>query len=580
MTVEAVKPMVQEMCHVLKAGGPDDEGFYTDASQHLVLGHRRLSIIDLSQSGHQPMPYAGERYWITYNGELYNYPELKLALTEQGCRFTSSSDTEVILAAFATWGTAAFKRFNGMYAFALWDSVTADLYLVRDPSGIKPLYYAISKEGLAFASEVKAFAPVPWLQEQHPHWPVYLMAYGHLPEPITTLKAVKPLVKGSWLQYNAVTAIIKTDYFNRFSYLEKINDRNEAIQLVRKSLQQSVKRHLLSDAPIGVFLSGGLDSSILALLANKEKTQLNTISLYFEQDQFSEKEHQDTVQRLLHCNHHQHLLKEAEFHEFFPTIIRSMDLPGCDGINTWFISRYARESGVKAVLSGVGGDELFGGYPSFERIKPALLLERLPKALLRAGNISALKRFRRLAYLSIGGAAGRYLFLRGQFTPSEIAANLDIAEKEVWQILSQQPQFPNIDHLTAPNQASWIETNMYMQNQLLRDSDTMSMANGVEIRVPFLDADFIRLILQIDSATKYGGALDKQLLIDSFKEILPVSVYNRPKMGFAFPFKEWLGRDEFARDIMAKDTGGNYKKFIAGKMHWSQYLTAMLIANY
>ena len=569
--------MVQQMCQVLRAGGPDDEGFYTDASHHLVLGHRRLSIIDLSTAGHQPMAYSEQRYWITYNGELYNYPELKVTLIAAGCRFTSSSDTEVILAAFATWGTAAFKRFNGMYAFALWDAVTADIYLVRDPSGIKPLYYAITKEGLAFASEVKAFAPVPWLQQQHPHWPVYLMAYGHLPEPITTLKEVKPLKKGSWLQYNAFTAVVKRDHFNRYSYLEKINDRNEAIQLVRESLQKSVKRHLLSDAPIGVFLSGGLDSSILALLANKEKTQLNTISLYFEQGQFSEKEYQDTVHGLLNCNHHQHLLKEDEFHQYFPTIIGSMDLPGCDGINTWFISRYARESGVKAVLSGVGGDELFGGYPSFERIKAALLLEHLPKALLRAGNISALKRFRRLAYLSIGGAAGRYLFLRGQFTPSEIAGNLDIAENEVWQILSQQPQFPNIDHLTAPNQASWMEANMYMQNQLLRDSDTMSMANGVEIRVPFLDADFIRLILQIDSTTKYGGALDKQLLIDSFKDMLPASIYNRPKMGFTFPFKEWLSRDEFARDIMAADSGGNYKKFIAGKMHWSQYLTAMLI---
>lgn len=572
--------MVQEMCQVMKAGGPDDEGFYTDTTSHLVLGHRRLSIIDLSDGGHQPMPYAAQRYWISYNGELYNYPELKSSLISEGCRFTSSSDTEVILAAFATWGTAAFKRFNGMYAFALWDSVTADLYLVRDPSGIKPLYYAITNEGLAFASEVKAFAPVPWLQEQHPHWPVYLMAYGHLPEPITTLKAVKPLVKGSWLKYNAVTASVKTDYFNRFSYLEKINDRNEAIQRIRESLQQSVKQHLLSDAPIGVFLSGGLDSSILAMLANKEKTQLNTISLYFEQDQFSEKEYQDTVHQLLQCNHYQHLLKETEFHEFFPEIIRSMDMPSCDGINSWFISRYARESGLKAVLSGIGGDELFGGYPSFKRITAALLLERLPNKILRAGNIRALKRFRRLAYLSIGGAAGRYLFLRGQFTPDEIAFNLGADEKQVWQILSEQPQFANIDHLTPPNQAGWMETNMYMQNQLLRDSDIMSMANGLEIRMPFLDADFIRLILQIDSANKYDGALGKQLLIDSFKEILPPSIYNRPKMGFSFPFKDWLGRNEFAREIMAKDPGGNYTKFMSGQMHWSQYLTAMLIANH
>ena len=580
LTIDSIEPLVKEMCQILKDGGPDDEGIYSDTNHHLVLGHRRLSIIDLSNSGHQPMSYDGERYWISYNGELYNYPELKLELQQQGCRFSNTSDTEVILAAFATWGTAAFKRFNGMYAFALWDAMEGNIYLVRDPSGIKPMYYAITKEGLSFASEIRAFAPIPWLQEQHPHWPVYLMAYGHLPEPITTLKEVKPLVKGSWLKYNVTSGVAKLETFNRFSYMEKIGDRREAIELVKLNLQKAVKSHLISDAPIGVFLSGGLDSSVLALLANKEQEQLNTISIFFEQDQFSEKKYQDILQQQLSCNHQQHLVKEEAFHQFFPTIVNAMDLPCCDGINLWFISKFARESGLKAVLSGIGGDELFGGYPSFDRIKAALLMQRLPKAFLKAGNISVLKRFRRLAYLSIGGPAGMYLFLRGQFTPNEIAANLGLDETAVWQILSEQPLLPNIDHLTPQNQASWIEANMYMQNQLLRDSDVMSMAHGLEIRVPFLDTEFIKLVLQIESPTKYDGVYVKQLLVDSFKDILPESIYKRPKMGFSFPFKEWLGRNEFARDIMGKDINGNYKKFMANEMHWSQYLTSMLIANY
>jgi asparagine synthase (glutamine-hydrolysing) len=579
LPASSIETLVKEMCNLLKSGGPDDEGTWCDTGNHLVLGNRRLSIIDLTQAAHQPMSYANQRYWITYNGELYNYPELKEELKKAGCRFNSSGDTEVILAAFATWGTAAFKRFNGMFAFALWDALTTSLYLVRDASGIKPLYYAITKRGLVFASEVHAFAPVSWLREKNPDWPVFMMAYGHLPEPVTTLQAVQPLEKGNWLRYQAATGDTHQESFNRYTFLERISDRVEAISLVREYLQKAVKRHLLSDAPIGVFLSGGLDSSIIALLAQNDHEQLNTISLYFEQEQFSEKKYQDILKKQLTCNHHQHLLKEDEFHEFFPSIIKTMDLPSCDGINTWFISKYARENGLKAVLSGVGGDELYGGYPSFSRINAALLFGRLPNMLLSIGRSSALKGLRRLVYLSIEGAVGKYLFLRGHFTPNEIAAHLGADEKEIWRILSEQPSLPKIDHMTPQNQASWIETNMYMQNQLLRDSDVMSMAHGLEIRTPFLDADFIRRSLEINSFIKYGSGGNKQLLIDSFKDILPEPIWNRPKMGFSFPFKDWLARDEFARDIMAKGTNGNYKKFITGKMHWSQYLTALLVEN-
>ncbi|MEJ7589495.1 MAG: asparagine synthase (glutamine-hydrolyzing) [Ferruginibacter sp.] len=580
LPTSSIEVLVRQMCNLLKAGGPDDEGVWSDDENHVVLGNRRLSIIDLSTAGHQPMAYADERYWITYNGELYNYPELREELTIAGCRFRSSSDTEVILAAFSIWGTAAFKRFNGMFAFALWDSFNTSLYLVRDPSGIKPLYFAIKEQGLVFASEQRAFDPIPWLQKKNPNWPVYLMAYGHLPEPITTLQDVEPLEKGTWLKYNCITGDTHKESFNRYCYLEKISDRNEAKRLVKDSLQNAVKRHLLSDAPIGVFLSGGLDSSIIALLAQRDQAQLNTVSLYFEQNQFSEKKYQDELQQHLICNHHQHLLKEKEFHEYFPAIVNTMDLPSCDGINTWFISKYAKESGLKAVLSGIGGDELYGGYPSFTRIQAALLFGRLPNLMLRVGRFSGIKGFRRVVYLSIDGPVGRYLFLRGHFTPNEIAAHLGADQKEIWDILSEQPRLANIDHMTPENQASWMETNMYMQNQLLRDADVMSMAHGLEIRLPFLDADFIRLTLKINTAAKYGGSFSKQLLIDSFKDILPRSIWDRPKMGFSFPFKEWLSRDEFSRDIMGRDINGNYKKFMAGNMHWSQYLTAMLIENH
>lgn len=580
-STETLAVKVKEMCRLLKHGGPDDEGFYTSSEHHLALGHRRLALIDLSPGGHQPMAYAEGRHWITYNGELYNYIELKKILEKAGFVFKSASDTEVILAAFAAWGTNAFQRFNGMFAFALWDQLTATVYLVRDASGIKPLYYAVTKEGLAFASEIRGFAPLEYLQQQNPNWPVYLLAYGHLPEPVTTLKEVKPLQKGCFLRYHVGNKQWDIESFNHYSYIEEINNAAEAKELIRDQLQKAVKRHLLSDAPIGVFLSGGLDSGVVATLAAKCHTAtLKTISIIFEEEKYSEKKYQDLLIKQLGCTNTQQTLSEDEFNRHFPNIIGAMDLPGCDGINTWFISKYAKESGIKAVLSGVGGDELFGGYPSFKRIKAVNFVEKIPPALLKAGRYSGSRKLRRMAYLSLDGAKGIYLFLRGQFVPFEIAQQLNISQEEVWNVLDEQPQLNNINQLTPGNRAGWIEMNLYMQNQLLRDADVMSMAHGIEIRVPFLDRDFVKLALRINTAVKYSDVLPKHLLIDSFKNELPQPIWNRPKMGFSFPFSEWLSRSEFVKDTMStygQAGNENYNDFVKGNMHWSQLMSLLLL---
>lgn len=584
LPIATLEERVKEMCKILAPGGPDDEGIYTSEKHHVVLGNRRLALLDLSSAGHQPMQYADGRFHMTYNGELYNFPELKVELIQQGYTFKSNSDTEVILASFAAWGTKSFEKFNGMFAFALLDDENNFLYLVRDPAGIKPLYYSVQDQQLTFASEVRAFKNIPELQEQHPHWQVYMMAYGHLPEPITTLRAVTPLSKGNYLKYNLHDGNFSITSYYQYSYSETISDREEAKHLVKDCLAKAVKRHLLSDAAIGVFLSGGLDSSLTALLANNNvKEHLNTLSLYFSESEFSEKKYQDIVLQKLHCNHHQHLLNEQEFHEAFPSIINDMDLPSTDGINTWFISKYAKQTGLKAVLSGVGGDELYGGYPSFKRMNSVNNLAKLPKRLLRGSASAGTKKLRRLCYLSLEGAKGKYLFLRGHFIPKQIAKQLNIDEKEVWNILEEQPALDDISNLSIKNQASWIEMNMYMQNQLLRDSDVMSMAHGVEIRVPFLDKEFINLALQIKSSTKYYGSFGKQLLIDSFKDILPEQIYNRPKMGFAFPFKDWLKNDELVKNTMlagSKTTSSNYNKFLQGNMHWSQLMSILLLQKY
>lgn len=580
LPVNELQQLVKEMCNLLKQGGPDDEGIYINDTQQLAIGHRRLSIIDVSNGGHQPMQYAAGRYVISYNGELYNYRELKKELQDAGVNFTTASDTEVVLAAYAAWGTAALERFNGMFAFAIYDTVANSILIARDPSGIKPLYYAVTKEGFAFASEVRAFKPIPYLQDKNSNWPVYFMAYGHLPETVTTLQQVKPLEKGSFLIYTISNGSVTGKCFCRFSYFEKIDNRQQAIELVKTQLEQAVQRHLISDAPIGVFLSGGLDSSIITLLADKHQRQLNAVSIYLENNQFSEKKYQDQLKQQLSCSHHQFLLKESDFHTHLPTIISAMDLPCCDGINSWFISKYAKESGLKAVLSGIGGDELYGGYPSFSRINKALLLQKLPNTILKSSRFLNSRLLNRLAYLTIAGPVGRYLFLRGQFIPLEIAQHLNADEKEVWTILTEQPVLPNIDYLTPPNQASWLETNLYMQNQLLRDADVMSMAHGLEIRIPFLDVDFVKHTLQINSDIKYSGRLRKQLLIDAFKENLPEAIWNRPKMGFAFPFKEWLSNARYRNTQNGKDFSEQHSQLKNNQLHWSQFFTLMMLEEY
>jgi asparagine synthase (glutamine-hydrolysing) len=580
LTAPELLQLVKAMCQSLQHGGPDDEGFFQNTEQHFVLGNRRLSIIDLSGAGHQPMFYASEEYAITYNGELYNYPLLKKELIALGYTFTTNTDTEVVLASYAAWGEAAFSRYQGMFAFALWHKAQNHLLLVRDAAGIKPLYYAHTTQGLAFASEVRALKHIPYLNQANANWPVYLMAYGHIPEPITTLQQVQPLAKGHVLRYNPATNASTISCYKKYTFTEEVHNRNAAVAVVKEKLNHAVQRHLVSNAPLGIFLSGGLDSSIIAQLAAQRLPSVNTLSLHFSEKNYSEKKFQDILARKLTAQHHQHLLTGDEFHAYLTDIMADMDMPCGDGINTWFISKYARAAGLKAVLSGIGSDELFGGYPSFHRIHKVLALQRIPNLLLKAGRFSGSKRLRRMAYLSIPGNTGRYLFLRGYFIPADIARCLGATESDVWEILESNASTEDTSHLSHQNIAAWMETNMYMQNQLLRDADVMSMAHGVEIRVPFLDDELMQYVMQIATSVKFTGGQPKQLLIDAFADTLPREIWDRPKMGFAFPFREWLTHDRYADAGTGKILKKYHSRLKEGSLHWSQYFTLLLLNNF
>ena len=258
--------MVTRMCDLQKHGGPDDAGIYSCPESNLVLGNRRLALIDLSPSGHQPMFYQ-DRYVISFNGEIYNFHSLKNELIRAGRHFHTQSDTEVILAAFAQWNTQSFAKLAGMFAFALYDTFEKNLYLVRDPSGIKPLYYSATSSSIEFASEIRAFTAVE-NKKENKHWPVFQLAYGHIPEPITTLQDVKPLHKGFFYKFNLSTGVNSLQSFTHYSYSNTIHDPVASQDAIKASIQRAVGRHLLSDAPIGVFLSGGIDSGIITTLAS------------------------------------------------------------------------------------------------------------------------------------------------------------------------------------------------------------------------------------------------------------------------------------------------------------------------
>jgi asparagine synthase (glutamine-hydrolysing) len=579
-STEKNQQTVENMCNLLIHGGPDDGGIFTSENGALVLGNRRLALVDLSQAGHQPMHYQN-RFTITYNGELYNYLELKNQLLQLGHQFSNHTDTEVILAAFAEWNVLAFEKFNGMYAFALYDQTNEMLYVVRDAVGIKPLYYSVKDEQLVFASELNALKNVDFNWTKNENWPVFLMAYGHIPEPYTTFNEVSTLHKGSFIKYDLNTRKHSIQSYSFFSFSQDFNVGDNLKNTIRNQIENAVKSQLVADAPVGVFLSGGIDSSILALIADQHKKEgVQSLSIYFNENEYSEKKYQDIVMTKLKGDKHQFLITKDDFEKQLPNVFNSMDLPSCDGINTWFISKYAKELGLKAVLSGIGADELFGGYPSFQRMNLARKLSLMPNSMLQLFKKNTKKPFNRIAYLSMDGIKGIYLFMRGHYNVHEIATYLEADEREIWNIINDYPMLGDVKQLPSQNQASWMEFNLYMQNQLLKDADVMSMAHGVEIRVPFLDKNLIKSVLNINAKNKYSEDLPKQLLIDSCKDILPEQVWNRKKMGFGFPFSNWMKNNEYLEGLMQdsnKNTKQYYHEFKNGNLHWSQMMSLMIM---
>jgi asparagine synthase (glutamine-hydrolysing) len=565
------------MREAMHRGGPDDAGIFVHPELPLAFGHRRLALLDLSPAGHQPMPSHDGRLQIIFNGEIYNFPEIRKELQHLGHAFKTQSDTEVILAGYLQWGKDCFERLNGMFALAIWDEQEKEIVLARDHAGIKPLYYYLEGDILFFASEIRAFKAL------FPHWetdelwkPLFLL-FGHLPEPYTTLKNVKTLSKGQWLSVRVPSMEVRTGVFAKEDYTPKIFDLETALEAARDILPAAVKRHLLSDAPIGLFLSGGIDSSLLTLLAAPVlREKLVTLSIQFEEAEYSEEIYQKMVIDITRAKHSAFKVNQSHFESHLEDILAAMDQPSIDAINTYFISMYARQCGLKAVLSGLGADELFGGYPSFKRFNQWQYLNYIPKGVSRMFGKSSNVKLAKLSYEQYHPMLSLYLMNRGLYTAETASSYTGIPLKKIEDALQEINIPVNIDY-SSPNSNAAMELNLYMKNQLLKDADYMAMWHAVEIRVPFLDKELISAVSSITPLVKFGSDIPKSLLIEAFSTLLPAEIWSRKKQGFTFPFAYWL-RSSGQLQPTDKLQEKIFKDFNAGKLHWSRYW-AMKVAG-
>jgi asparagine synthase (glutamine-hydrolysing) len=556
--------LVKTRDHMIKRG-PDGEGAWISGNQRMGLGHRRLSIIDLSDAAAQPMASADGRLVVTFNGEIYNYRDLRRWLEAKGRVFRSQSDTEVLIHLYAEKGEAMVDDLRGMFAFALWDEERGQLFLARDPYGIKPLYYADDGWTFRFASQVKALVAGGALScDLDPAGLVGFYLFGSVPEPFTTWREIRSLPAGSMLtvdctgagapaRYHAIAAVYRAQE-NEASR----SPHDFAVEAVREALKDSVRSHLVADVPVGAFLSAGVDSgALVGLMRDTGAQDIQTVTIGF--DEFRG-QHQDEVPMaqevaaLYGARHTTRIVTRAEFEADLPNIVEAMDQPSIDGINTWFVSKAARELGLKVAISGLGGDELFGGYPSFRNIPRWVRTFRLPShiPLLGRGMRIAARHAatavgahpKAAGMVELGGSyAGAYLLRRGLFMPWELQ---DVLDKDiVREGLRRLLPVRLIDRELSPRPRSafacvaTLESSLYMRNQLLRDTDWASMAHSLEVRVPLVDSVLLDALAR---HTSYMSAEGKHVLARAPVRELPPSVTGRKKSGFTTPIGMWMER--------------------------------------
>jgi asparagine synthase (glutamine-hydrolysing) len=510
---------------------------------------------------------ADRKIVVTFNGEIYNYQALRVELEARGHVFHTQSDTEVLLHLYVAKGAAMVNDLRGMFAFAIWDQKKHGLFLARDPYGIKPLYYADNGQTLRFASQVKALIAGGGVSRNpEPAGWVGFHVFGSVPEPFTIYREIHNLPAGSSVWVDAGGASAPARYFSvaeAYTTAES-NHPAPASQLrdeLRVALLDTVRHHMVADVPVGIFLSAGLDSgALLGLMRDVGQQDIQAVTLAYEEFH-GKRENEAPI--AAECaarygsKHTIRVISEKEFHDDLPRIFEAMDQPTIDGINTWFVSKAARELGLKAAISGLGGDEIFGGYPSFQTIPRLVQLCALPSRIPMLGDT-----FRHFATSSGlasilnpkvagvpkygGDFAGAYLLRRGLFMPWELSSLMDesVVEEGLRRLNPVQHITAVLEPMPRTNfgKIASLEASLYMRNQLLRDADWASMAHSLEVRVPLVDVPLLQAAAP--AMVALPDREGKRCLATSPRLALPADVIDRPKTGFGTPVKDWLQRDE------------------------------------
>ena len=577
---------LQQMNDSISHRGPDDQG--TMITSKVALGHRRLAILDLSPAGHQPMFDHERKLAIVFNGEIYNFREIRAELT--GYPFKTQSDTEVILAAYLRWGADCLHKFNGMFALAIWDYANEELFIARDRLGIKPVYYYQYNDLLLFSSEVRGLLNSGLVERKINREVIdEYFTYQTVHAPNTLVKDVYMLMPGHFMKVKDGRTDIRRWWSPRENYscVSEGKSYEEVCSDVYDLLMKSVERRLISDVPFGAFLSGGIDSSaVVGLMSRIQQQKVKTFTIAFDEEEFSEAKFARMVANKFNTDHHEFRLKPEDFLAELPIALHALDHPSGDGPNSYTVSKITREAGITMALSGLGGDELFAGYPVFNRsiqLQEKNWLFNIPRGLRALGGslYAAMKKdttaikTRQLLGLKDGSLHNTFPLSRQVGMPDHTGALLElpaITEDAIQRILKTELSNGG-NALPLLSQVSVAEITTYMQNVLLRDTDQMSMAVALEVRVPFLDYKLVEYVLGISDAYK-KPVIPKKLLVDSLGDLLPHEVVHRPKMGFVFPWSVWLKKelrplcDKHIRRLSEKD-------FIHGtylQQSWQRFL--------
>ena len=587
--------------------GPDDCGVYRSPDACALLVHQRLAIIDCTPAGRQPMGTGDGRHWIAYNGEVYNHRALRRSLESDGVVFATASDTEVLLQLLVRRGPGALDTVRGMFALAWWDEARGALLLARDRFGIKPLYLSATADAVSYASEIRALLDARLVPKQVDATGVAAyLRWGSIPSPLTWITGVESLAPGTWREWTRDGSSRCGQFANaRDLWAGRPAQAAPADFRARMdiALHDSVTAHLVADVPVGVFLSGGIDSALIAALAREHAPSIRTYTVSVADARLDEAGDARAVADALGTSHETLRIDAPDVARDWSHLFAHLDQPTGDGVNTYYIARAVHQSGVKSVLSGIGGDEMFGGYPSFRRLPRLMRLGPHAQSVASLATVSAgftmnrglRPRLRHLAD-HLGASGEMYRALRGVVMPGEFAGvagdRILNAAGATERVAEYERQWLSPSASETPEAAtSRLEATMYMRSQLLRDADAMSMAHGLEIRVPFVDHELAQAAWP-DLARFPRLLQGKRLLRDALAGKVPADVLTRRKRGFTLPFETWMRGPlgDFVRaglaDLEAEQwvaagvADRTWQGWSGGAMHWSRPWTLAVLGRF